>query len=258
MSLSTLGARRRPIALACVVMIMVLATPPHATTTHVALAGLPRLVLWAWERPEDLRALAPDVGVAFLAQTITARDDGFAIDPRRQPLRVSRSTPLVAVTRIEAGRLLSRSLTLAEAADFASLVAGTATMPQVIGVQIDFDATRSQRGFYRALVGNLRGRLGSHTPISITALASWCAGDRWLQALPVDEIVPALFRMGPANQPFRDLGAAGEWTDRACRQAIGTSLDEPLVLRSGTRRIYVFTPNAWTRASIVEARRVAR
>lgn len=36
----------------------------------------PRTVLWAWERPEDLKALDPDrVAVAFLAQTLVLKGD---------------------------------------------------------------------------------------------------------------------------------------------------------------------------------------
>src|SRR5215212_6468483 len=62
---------------------------------------LPRLVLWAWERPVDLRVLPAGVGVAFLAQTVTATARGHVVLPRRQPLRVSPDTPLIAVTRIE-------------------------------------------------------------------------------------------------------------------------------------------------------------
>jgi len=34
-------------------------------------------------------------------------------------------------------------------------------------------------------------------PLSITALASWCAGDPWITGLPIDEAVPMLFRLGP-------------------------------------------------------------
>lgn len=58
-------------------------------------------MLWAWERPTDLRRLEPGMGVAFLAQTITLDRDTFRVVPRRHPLRVSPRTPLVAVTRIE-------------------------------------------------------------------------------------------------------------------------------------------------------------
>ena len=34
----------------------------------------PGVVLWAWERPVDLRGLPAGTGVAFLAQTITIAD----------------------------------------------------------------------------------------------------------------------------------------------------------------------------------------
>jgi hypothetical protein len=73
---------------------------------------LPQLMLWAWERPADLRQLAPGPGVAFLSQTLTLRNGAMAIEPRRNPLRVAPHTPLVAVTRIETdghGALLSRT-----------------------------------------------------------------------------------------------------------------------------------------------------
>lgn len=39
------------------------------------LPGFPKLILWAWERPEDLRFIVPGAtGVAFLASTITIED----------------------------------------------------------------------------------------------------------------------------------------------------------------------------------------
>src|SRR5687767_2836928 len=63
---------------------------------------LPSLMLWAWERPVDLRALPAGAGVAFLAQTITASSGAIVISPRRQPLRVDPGARLIAVTRIEA------------------------------------------------------------------------------------------------------------------------------------------------------------
>jgi hypothetical protein len=243
--------------LAFVAASLPFAAPAPARRSSLVPDSLPSLVLWAWERPEDLRTLDADVGVAFLAQTISVRDDGFSVDPRRQPLRVAPSAHLVAVTRIEAGPL-SRLLSTDDAGQVALLIARTARLPQVVGVQIDFDATLSQRRFYRELADDLRSRLGPHTPISVTALASWCVDDRWLRVLPVDEIVPALFRMGPTNQVFRDVGASGDWTAEECRSAVGTSLDEPLVLQPRKRRVYVFTPKPWTVASIVQARRLAR
>ena len=85
----------------------------------------------------------------------------------------------------------------------ASLIVRTITLPRVRGVQIDFDATLSERDAYRALIHDVRKRLGPATPLSITALASWCIGDDWLNGLPVDEAIPMLFRMGPVNANWR-------------------------------------------------------
>jgi hypothetical protein len=61
----------RRLALAGALSALVFLAPSYAAPARTAGHTLPRLVLWAWERPEDLRALDPDTGVAFLAQTIT-------------------------------------------------------------------------------------------------------------------------------------------------------------------------------------------
>jgi hypothetical protein len=61
---------------------------------------LPQLMLWAWERPTDLRSLGTGIGVAFVSQTLFVRNGAVLIEPRRNPLRVAPHTPLVAVTRV--------------------------------------------------------------------------------------------------------------------------------------------------------------
>ncbi len=54
----------------------------------------PSLVLWAWERPENLTFLAGRrTAVAFLASTIRLEGGGAEVCPRRQPLRVRPETP---------------------------------------------------------------------------------------------------------------------------------------------------------------------
>ena len=66
------------------------------------MSAVPPLVLWAWERPEDLRFLDPTrVGVAFLAQRVRLGPKGVSYYPRMQPLRVAQETSLVAVVRVE-------------------------------------------------------------------------------------------------------------------------------------------------------------
>ena len=65
----------------------------------------PNTVIWAWERPEDLRFLDPSRhAVAFLAQTLIAEGEDVVFQPRRQPIQFSPGTYLIAVTRIETSR----------------------------------------------------------------------------------------------------------------------------------------------------------
>src|SRR5262245_6812419 len=105
-------------------------------------------MLWAWERPEDLRAVDAGTGVAFLAQTISVAGERLSISRRRQPLRVSPATLLVAVTRIEVEPLGRLSLKPDQLPGLVSVVASTGRLPRVRGVQVDFDATTSERPFY--------------------------------------------------------------------------------------------------------------
>jgi len=119
-------------------------------------------------------------------------------------------------------------------------------------VQIDYDARLGERTFYRLLLHGVRRAIG-RIPLSMTALASWCAGDRWLAQLPVDEIVPALFRMG-ISEPYRRIASSPSASAAECRRAVGISLDEPLDVRASGRRVYVFSPTAWNAASVASAR----
>ena len=220
--------------------------------------ALPRLMLWAWERPTDLRDLDAHAGVAFLSQTLVVRNDAVRVVPRRSPLRVSPATALVAVTRIEIGEGGGRALGEPAVATMADAIARTMALPRVRGVQIDFDAAESERAFYRALVVAVRKTLGPDVPLSITALASWCAEDRWLNGLPVDEAVPMLFRLGPVNEPYAGIARSPMRAAAECRGALGTSLDEPLHVRARGRRVYVFNSTAWSTASIAAAREVVQ
>jgi hypothetical protein len=78
--------------------------------------------------------------------------------------------------------------------------------------------------------------------ISITALASWCEGTKsWLTGLPVDEIVPMAFSMGPTAPAITTmLQRGGEFAFAGCRQSIGVELLQP----SPAQRFGVVTPPA--------------
>jgi hypothetical protein len=162
---------------------------------------------------------------------------------------------LAAVTRIEMP--VTRPID-DDSERIARAIAKTARFPGVAAVQIDFDATESQRAFYRRLIKDVRSRIDAQVPLSITALASWCVGDRWLDGLPIDEAVPMLFQLGPMNEPFRSVALAPDAAHPLCQSSLGTSLDEPMALRPSGRRIYVFNPGSWTLPTIERAQRYAR
>jgi hypothetical protein len=227
------------------------------------------IVLWAWERPEDLRFADPSrVSVAYLAGTILLEGDEVLTHPRRQPLRVAEGSRVIPVIRIEAGQAAHPSLTDSQAGRAAAAIAGLAgeTIGSSVGltgrnapVQIDFDASASQRVFYRRLLFDLRRRLPAERKISITALASWCDGDRWLDGLPVDEAVPMLFRMGPDGPAMlRRLQAGRALADPRCRGSVGVSTDEGggWLFRADTT--YVFHPRSWDMEAVNAALRRQR
>jgi hypothetical protein len=115
-----------------------------------------------------------------------------------------------------------------------------ASLQGVRALQVDFDARLSEREWYRQLLQELSPGLKTSTPLSITALASWCDRDTWLEGLPVSDAVPMLFRMG-AGEPK----ATRDFKVGACRASFGISTDElPTDLPHG-RRLFVFHPRPW-------------
>jgi hypothetical protein len=202
--------------------------------------NLPRVIIWAWERPEKLDFIDTDrVGVAFLAKTIRLQGDRVIAKPRMQPLQLAPNTKLIAVVRIETDHPTLSSTQLQKTADE---VTELSLLSALSAVQIDFDATVSERDFYRALLREVKPRVPS---LSITALASWCAGDNWLSDLPIDEAVPMLFRMG-VDRGLRQFDSP------ICRNAAGISTDEPIE-PPAVDRLYIFNPNPWSRDSLNSA-----
>lgn len=214
-----------------------------------SLQALPPVMLWAWERPERLDFIdTSNVGVAFLAKTIRLAEADIITRPRLQPLSLATGTRLVAVVRIESDRepALSESQ-LNRAVDE---IAVTSQLPNILAIQIDFDAKTSERDFYRRLLLELRKQLPQTMPLSITALASWCDGDNWLSTLPIDEAVPMLFRMGVDSRQFRSRLSIGEDPFATpCDNAAGVSTDES-IRPPRRKRLYIFSPKPWTPDSV--------
>lgn len=211
----------------------------------------PKVFLWAWERPEDLTFIDPqETGVAFLAKTIYLRGEKVVVRPRLQPLKLAPGTKLVAVVRIETDPKDTPSLSSAQVQQTAREIVNSSVTSVV---QIDFDAKVSERNFYRSLLQEVRQQLPAATKLSITALASWCAGDDWLQDLPIDEAVPMLFRLGVDQRQFqRRLETGRPFESRRCQNAAGVSTDEP-VTAPAVDRLYIFTPEPWSKGSFSAA-----
>lgn len=227
------------------IIIAILLFPLNA----IAQNQQPRITLWAWERKEDLSFLPPEeVGVAYLAKTIIIEGHSFSTKPRVQRLLVPRGVWLMAVVRVQ---VTSRKqpLPLQLATDVSEEIARLANLEGVSAIQIDFDARRSERAFYKALLTSVKDRLGDSYSLSITALASWCAHEDWLRELPINEAVPMFFRMGPERPLFLHSLNLGKLHPK-CRQSIGIARDEPLLRFPEKKHTYVFNPKPWTESEV--------
>jgi hypothetical protein len=226
------------------------AASAHARPARMA--TLPDTILWAWEHPQDLRFLDPRrVGVAYFALALRLEEGRIDRSPRRQILRLAPGTKTIAVARIETGERPDLGAAALEAV--ANDVAALATR-SVVAIQLDFDARRSERDFYRRLAERVRALLPESVGLSMTALASWCMNDPWLRGMPVDETVPMLFRMGAPDAAIRhELARVRELPCETCRASVGLSTDEPIVRLEGARRVYWFHPGPWTSAALRSA-----
>jgi hypothetical protein len=229
----------------------------HSTNTRnrIAESNFPLVILWAWERPEDLEYLDPQrFAVAFLAQTLTIKGEDVAYSPRLQPLKVHPNAKLIAVTRIESQKITSERVALSDAQrkQLVERILKTLELQNVAAIQVDFDAVSSERDFYRNLLLDLRRALPDKIPLSMTALASFCVGDRWLSDLPVDEAVPMVFRMGADSERIKNmLNSGADFRGNLCQRSYGMALDEPITTSfAKQRRVYVFNARSWTPSDV--------
>ena len=208
-------------------------------------AALPKRVLWVWERPEELGTMPAADGIAVLEQTIRLGARAEVI-PRRQPFTAPRGVSRIAVVRMEATAGFAAHRDDAEL--FKATVESlqrTAWQPGIAALQIDFDAKRSERAFYRRLLMRLRPRMPAALPLNITALASWCSTDDWIAGLPVQEATPMFFRMEPDRR--RVLATAPEYRIREplCAGSVGVSTRERWPGDVAGKRVFVFADRGW-------------
>ena len=227
-------------------------SPPYIP--HPALATHAKKNVWAWQRPEDLRFLPSNVGVAYVATSVNLENNQAYVYPRMHPLLVNPNTRIIPVVHVDASWRKPPTLNDAQAQAIVDALVHAATLGNSNAnsntVQLDFEVRRSQQKFLNLVVTKARQSLPKTTALSMTALASWCAGDDWLGKMPADEIVPMAFRMAAGDVAIRQLLAKrGHFKPENCQTAIGTALDEPIVILDSTNiRRYYFSPKPWTHA----------
>jgi hypothetical protein len=203
-------------------------------------ATFPSVVLWAWERPEALDFIdVQGIGIAFLARTLYLTGSDVIIRPRLQPFSAPPDTQLMAVVRIASDRWRPPDLSR-HSGSWPPRPSLRSARSRNQALQVDFDATVSQRAFYRGVLHQLRRQLSASMPLSITALASWCIFDNWLAGLPVDEVVADGISHGsrPTSRPT--LPRRRRFRAAACRHSLGISTDEPrptLTARAASLRV---------------------
>lgn len=235
------------------------------TLSNARMAKVPSLVLWAWERPEDLRFIDCDrVGVAYYAGTIVLKSDWASLHPRMNPLMVPDAAYIFPVFRIEES---SSNVPEEAAMERASnLIVSYAETHRSKAVQIDYDARKNSRNAYSSLLQKLQQRLPEGTPISITSLASWCLRDKWLNKAKVDESVAMLFSMGSETNDVLSLIKREPLNSGSGVQSIGISLNEKSTntalikakIQINQRRLYVFNSQGWTKKSYANCTEIFR
>jgi hypothetical protein len=215
----------------------------------------PSPILWAWERPEDLRFAGPGVTIAVLAGSVTLSGDDVLIRPRLQPAKVLDTQRIAGVVHLEVDRTRPLPWTDAQRTRTITAVLSLLSNPRFTEAQIDFEVPASRRQVLLDLLTGVRAGLPPGRHLSMTALASWCDTETWIDAAPVDEIVPMLFRMGAAGEPLkRRLATGGDFHQRRCRTAIGVATDTPLEHVPAGRRVWVFNPRSWTDGDLTNVR----
>ena len=217
--------------------------PSKGPGLSARMMSLPRRTLWAWERPEDLHSIDPlTTAIASLDQTIVVGKDVVS-QPRRQSLSYPSVARRIAVVRIEI--VTGATLDTAREREIANLLLQSANQSDIAAFQVDFDARRSQRGFYGALLRDVRRRMPAGLPLSITALASWCTYDDWIGDLPVDEAVPMFFRMEPDRRRAFADSPQFRIREPKCMSSAGISTREAWPDDLANKRIYVFADRGW-------------
>ncbi|MEA3010003.1 MAG: hypothetical protein QOJ91_1695 [Sphingomonadales bacterium] len=214
-----------------------------------------RLILWAWERPEDLRFAGTAAEIALQTGFVELAGNGIEARGRRFPLK-SAATPSTALVHVQIDHRSALEWTPSLRARASAAILYYAAAIPARRVQLDFEVRASERAVLLDVLSDVRKGLPKGTLLSMTALASWCDTEGWLERAPVDEIVPMMFRMTMGGEALRKrLAAGGDFRNPRCRAALGVATDSPIARAPPGRRVYLFSPRSWTESEFEQARR---
>ncbi len=247
----------QPLSIATVLFV-VLVTGAASRVFNQPPADQPNITVWAWDRYEDLSFLEGcKASVAFYAGTIFLRDHETLFKPRLHSLKLPKVMKTTPVFRIES-RYSKGQPAASTAGEVVNIIKQYQTAHRCKRIQLDFDAKESERQFFCSVLRLMRERLHPQTQIAVTALASWCLFDRWLDignSAP-DEAIAMLFSMGNSRDEVLSLLKDHQLaTGGRTKVSIGISANEgytnrrlkELVLFAHPVNVYIFNSLPWTR-----------
>lgn len=215
------------------------------------LAHAARDVAWIW--PGSDLPSGPLQEVAVLVESIEFRGTDLARRPRLRSLVLAPTVAVTPVIHVQSDARSPGSFSAAQREAVLAALSRHADESSSGWIQLDFEAPARQREAYLSLVAAARQRLPTTLKLSVTALASWCRQGGWLDRLAADEVVPMLYRLGPAAEEWKDLWLRSpERLHPRCREAAGFAVQEmphEKLLQRTTRR-YWFHERNWTRVPL--------
>ena len=200
-------------------------------------ASLAHGVAWIWPNsngPKPVRSEAASYReAAVLVESLVLRARSVEHGGRTQSLALPDGVHVVPVVHVEAAEDAPDDITPTQREAIVAAVrrqAGTAAPRAGAGLlQLDFEAPARQREAYRTLVAAIRAALPADMRLSVTVLAHWCTQGDWLDHLPVDGVVPLLYRLGSHAGDWRRRFAQDDASlARRCRgPALGFATNDP-------------------------------
>lgn len=234
----------------------------------------PQIILWAWDRPQFLNPHLPQqISIAFLHSSILLRGNSseksdsisstsasststthLALKNRMHALVIPEKTLVIPVVHIDIDNLNPpKGLTTQQIEKIVDTVNQASKQSNSGWVQLDFEARPSQRKDYLEILQRLQP-LRQQYKLSITALASWCMFDQWLDVALVDEVVPMIFRMGKGRDDVTNwVSTYGSFPLMSCNKSLGWMVGENWLPTKEMKRVYLFHSKFWTATQIEQA-----